>query len=110
MPIFEPHAGRRLQQARTVLLAMLTTTMVSLIIVAGYSVGPSRKTTRRAQEFVRALRLETPSLVPSGRLSRNPAYASPSVDLRPTPLLPALAPDPESLLYSRPALDRALPR
>ena len=110
MPISKPNAGRRLEQARAVLLAALTATIVSLIIVAGYSLAPSSETNRQPQEFVHVLKLETLSLVPSGRLARNPAYASPAVDLRPTPLLPTFVPDPETLLFSRPKPDRALRR
>ena len=108
MPISKPDVGRRLDRARTVLLVTLAATLVSLIVLAGYSLAPPRKAIRNAQEFVRVLGLETPSLVPSGRLLRNPAYASPAVDLRPTPLLPVSASDPETVLFSRPNLDRAL--
>jgi hypothetical protein len=110
MPISKPNAGRRLERARTVLLVALTATIVSLIVLAVYGLSPPGETTRRAREFVRVLGLETPSLVPSGRSLRNPAYASPAVDLRPTPLVPAFVPNPETLLFFTPKPDRALRR
>ena len=98
----EIEVNRRLDQARTVLLAALTASILAMLMVAGYSLNPPREAVRLAGEFVRVLKLETPALVPSGRLSRNPGYASPSVDLRPTPLLPAISPDPQTLLYTGP--------
>lgn len=101
MHISDLNTGRRMKQAQTTLLAALTLAIVAMIIVAGYSLKPPRETTRFARTFVRVLKLETPALVPTGRLSRNPGYTNPSVDLRPTPLLPTASPDPETLLYPR---------
>jgi hypothetical protein len=101
MPISAKHAGRRLAQAQTGLLAALAIVIVGIGIVAGYRLSPPREATRFARTFVRVLKLETPTLIPTGRLSRNPGYTNRSVDLRPTPLLPTALPDPETLLYPR---------
>ena len=110
MPFSTPNAGRQLELTRTVLVVVLTTVIVSMIFVVGYRLGSPRESIREAREFVRILRLETPSLVPSGRVTRNPAYRNPAVDLRPTPLLPAFATDPETLLDPTPKRARALPK
>ena len=107
MPISAKHAGRRLKQAKKALLAALALVIVSMMILAGYRLNPPREMIRLAGTFVRILKLETPALTPSGRLSRNPGYGCPSVDLRPSPLLPAALPDPETLLYTRQRPERA---
>ena len=93
-------AGRRLEQARVALLAVLAATVVSLILAVGYRFDFHREAHGRARAFIHVLKLETPALVPSGRSARNPGYANPSVDLRPVPLLPIPSPEPEALLFS----------
>ena len=110
MPFSTLNAGRQLDLARVVLLVVLTTAIVSMIFVVGYGLGSPRESIREAQEFVRILRLETPSLVPSGRVTRNSAYRSSAVDLRPTPLLPVFATDSETLLGPAPKRARVLPK
>ena len=102
--------GRHMEQAKRAVLTVLAFVMIATVIVAGYSLHPFRETTRSGRTYVRVLHLETPALVPSGRSFRNPGYLSPSVDLRPTPLLPIALPNPETLLFTGRQPDPAMQR
>ncbi len=100
MPHSPLMAGRRLEQARIALLAVLAATLVSLSMAAGYRFQIHRESHARARAFIQVFKLETPALVPSGRSARNPGYTNPAVDLRPVPLPPIPSPEPEALLFS----------
>lgn len=100
MKNFSSNTGqhRQLNQARTLILILLSLMVVSALIVMGYALILPRNTLSQGKIFVRALQLEGPALVPSGRMLRNAGYHTRSVNLRHTPLVPPVFPDPVNLL------------
>ena len=55
-----------------------------------------------ARAAVKALGLSNLSLVPAGRILRHPEAIRPCADLRFSPALPRVQPDPEDLVLGRP--------
>ena len=77
---------------------LLTVLALSMALALTMRHEGQRRATRHLGQLITVLKLDAPSLVPSGRYSRSRSYQRRAVDLRHGPLLPHHIAGPEATL------------
>jgi hypothetical protein len=89
---------------------LLTVLALSMTLALTIRHQGQRRATRHLGQLITALKLDAPSLIPSGRHSRSRSYQRRAVDLRHGPLLPHHIAGPEATLIDVRPLPRTLER
>ena len=93
----------RLTAAHRLLLGILLTILLAATVIGGHAFRDHRGTGARTRNYITALGLDVPALLPAGSPGRWPGHQPPFIDPRPGPALPRYLPGPRYLIVNHPS-------